>query len=111
MCNFKSFFFDALINTVQMRTEVFSVSRNWTTLGQVFCEISLVHNATFVDLNQSDIECTFSPLNSTFGWNAGDNLESRTGYVFFVAYGGEAKNGMMDSRILRAGISKTSVKI
>ena len=88
-----------------MRTEVFSTSRTWTD-SSIFCEISLVYNETFVDIEHSNIDCDFTPSNSTFHFNAGDDFESKTGYSFFVVYEGETKNGDMESRITKAQISK-----
>ena len=85
-----------------MRTEVFTRHpRN--------CEISLVHNGTFVDLNQSDMECSVFPENPNpnLTWQGRDKLESKTGFIFQISYGGEVKNNVsISSRILRAEISR-----
>ena len=73
-----------------------------------FCDVSLVHNDTFVDLIQSDITCS---VKGTFlrGILAENTLSSATGYVFHITYAirlRKTKNIQFPSDIATAMISK-----
>ena len=84
-------------------SRTFGHTRN-TPFSTFFCDVSLFHNDTFVDLNHSDITCIIKGNGTNFF--TGETLTSKTGFVFRIDYNAKLKSKQIESTLSSAMISK-----
>ena len=84
-------------------SRTFGHTRN-TPFSTIFCDVSLFHNDTFVDLNHSDITCIIKGNGTNFF--SGETLTSKTGFVFRIDYNARLKSEQLESSLSSAVISK-----